>query len=290
MSIVYLNGRYLPQQEACVPVMDRGYLFGDGVYEVIPSYGGHLFRLDQHLARLEASLAAVDIPNPLRRDQWAAVLEELLRRHPWVDQGLYLQVTRGVAGRRDHVYPQGDATLTPTVLAMTNPIPEPDPQLIAEGVSAVTLTDLRWGLCNVKATTLLANVLARQAASAQGAAEAILVREGEANEGAASNLFLVRDGTLVTPPKSAKLLPGITRDLVLEIALEAGIDAREAAIRVTDLAAADELWLTSSTKEVLAVTRLDGHPVGDGHPGPLYQRMRTLYQARKQALRSGAAH
>ncbi|HSH30281.1 MAG TPA: D-amino acid aminotransferase [Thiohalobacter sp.] len=286
MPTVFLNGEFLPSDQARIPVMDRGFLFGDGVYEVIPAYGGHLFRLQPHLQRLDNSLRAVRIPNPYTEPQWQAILEQLLGESVGTDQSVYLQVTRGVMERRDHAFP---ADLKPTVFAMSNPIPEPDPALAARGVAAISLDDIRWQSCHIKAITLLPNVLLRQQAVEAGAAEAILLRDGEATEGAASNLFIVRDGILITPPKGPLLLPGITRDLVIELAARHDVPYRERPISEAELRVADEVWLTSSTKEIMPVATLDGEPVGDGRPGPLYRQMHAIYRKYKQAVREGRA-
>jgi D-alanine transaminase len=283
--IVYLNGDYLPESEARVSVLDRGFLFGDGVYEVVPVYGGRLFRLEQHLDRLDRSLAAVRIVPPLDRAGWIRMLKELLARNPGGDRSVYLQVTRGAA-RRDHAFPE-DAS--PTVFAMVNPLQPSDPAVLETGVAAVTMPDTRWARCDIKAITLLANILARQQAVEAGATEAILVRAGQAIEGAASNLFVVGDGVIVTPPKDCSLLPGITRDLVVELAQAHGIPLMETPITEAGLRAAEEIWLTSSTREILPVTRLDDRPVGSGRPGPVWARMTALYQAYKQQLRDGLA-
>ncbi|WJW75926.1 D-amino acid aminotransferase [Thiohalobacter sp. IOR34] len=287
MTDVYLNGEFLPIEAACVPVLDRGFLFGDGVYEVIPAYGGRLFRLAHHLKRLNNSLQAVRIPEPLDAAGWRRVLETLLAGNTDGDQSVYLQVTRGVMSRRDHAF--ADSALTPTVFAMSSPLPEPDPQLSTQGVAAITLDDIRWQSCHIKAITLLPNVLLRQQAIDAGAAEAILLRNGQATEGAASNLFIVSGGEILTPPTGRLLLPGITRDLVLELARQHGLPCREAPISEQALRQADEIWLTSSTKEILPVTRLDGQPVGDGRPGPLYRRLHALYRDYKEAVRRGEA-
>lgn len=286
MPTVFLNGEFLPPDQARVSVMDRGFLFGDGVYEVIPAYGGHLFRLRPHLQRLNNSLRAIRIPDPYTEAQWSGILEELIGENPGTDQSVYLQVTRGVMDRRDHAFPLG---LEPTVFAMSNPIPEPDPALAERGIAAITLDDIRWQSCHIKAITLLPNVLLRQQAVEAGAAEAILIRNGHATEGAASNLFIVRDGMLITPPKGPLLLPGITRDLVIELAAGHGVPHRENTISEAELHNADEVWLTSSTKEIMPVTSLDGRPVGDGRPGPLYRRMHEVYREYKQAVREGRA-
>ncbi len=283
MPIVHLNGKNLPAEEACVPVLDRGFIFGDGVYEVIPVFGGRPFRLSEHLQRLENSLDEVRIPNPHSRAQWAALIQDLIDANGGGDQSLYLQVTRGQAPR-DHALPENPA---PTVFAMSNPLKPPADEILEQGIKAITLDDIRWTRCHIKATSLLPNILLRQTALDAGAAEAILIRDGYATEGAASNLFVVLDGELTTPPKGPRLLPGITRDVILELAAAHGIPHREADVRREDLAAADEIWVTSSTKEILPVTTLDDAAVGNGKPGPVFKKMYALYQANKAALRAG---
>ncbi len=280
---VFLNGEYLPLAEAQVSVLDRGFLFGDGVYDVIPAYGGRLFRLEQHLERLERCLAEVRIPNPFDRGAWSAVFNALIDRNGGGDLSIYMQVTRGVA-KRDHAFPEH---VIPTVFAMANPIVPVDPAILETGVKAIVREDFRWQRCDVKAITLLANVLLRQEAVDEQAMEAILVRDGYATEGAASNLFIVKDGVIMTPPKGAKLLPGITRDLALELAQANGLACREAEIPEAQLRAAEEIWMSSSTKELVPVTRLDEQPVGDGRPGPVWRRMHGIFQAWKAALREG---
>lgn len=277
--IAYLNGRYLPLEQACVPVLDRGFLFGDGVYEVIPAYGGRLFRLPQHLARLSRSLEAVRIPGPMAEGAWTALLEELVSRNGGGDLWVYLQVTRGAA-QRDHAFP---AEAVPTVFAMAGPLKPPAAEVLEQGAAAVTRPDFRWGRCDIKAVTLLANVLMRQEAKEAGALEAILLRDGLALEGASSNLFVVENGLLSTPPKGPQILPGITRDLVLELARDDGLPVAEEAVPEARLRTAEEILLTSSTREIVAVTRLDGAPVGAGRPGPVYRRLRELFQAYKHA-------
>jgi D-alanine transaminase len=286
VSIAYLNGSFLPLDETRVSVMDRGFLFGDGVYEVIPVYGGRLFRLPHHLQRLANSLTAVRIDNPLTAGGWSAMLEELVERNHGNDQAVYLQVTRGVAPERDHAFP---VPSRPTVFAMSTPVAEAVETGSAAGVRAITLPDIRWLHCNIKAITLLPNVLLRQQALDADTAEAILIRDGDAIEGAASNIFIVEHGELVTPPKGPALLPGITRDLVLELAAANAIPVRESAIRAAQLPAADEIWLTSSTREISPVTHLDERRIGDGTPGPLWMRMIRLFQDYKEAVRRGAA-
>jgi len=283
MSTVYLNGKYLPDDQALVSVLDRGFVFGDGVYEVIPAYFGHPFRLPQHLERLSNSLSAIRLHNPLSAAQWAELLDNLIRFNPSAsDQSLYVQITRGPA-KRDHAIPQD---IKPTLFAMCNPITPPDHAMLTLGVSVVTLEDIRWKYCQIKAITLLPNVLLRADAAEQGAIDAILLRDGVVTEGTASNVFVWNNGQLVTPPKSNYLLPGITRDLVLEIAQRRGVNALEQDITEGDLRNAEEIWLTSSTKEILPVTQLNGQPVGSGVPGERWRTMLGWYQDYKRSLRT----
>lgn len=279
---VYLNGEFLPAPEARVSVLDRGFIFGDGIYEVIPVYGGRLFRLAHHLERLDHSLEGIRMANPMSHGRWQGVLEELVRRNGGGDQSLYLQITRGVADR-DHGFPPDTE---PTVFAMSKPLEAVSPEL-REGIGAVTVEDIRWKWCNIKAIALLPNILMRQQAIDEGAAEAIMLREGLVTEGTASNIFIVSEGTVSTPTKSNLLLPGITRDLVVELCRDNAVPCREEPISEAQLRGADEIWITSSTREILPVTRLDGAMVGDGCPGPLWQRLIGLYQEYKQAFREG---
>ena len=274
---VYLNGAYLPLAEAKVSVLDRGFLFGDGVYEVIPAYNGRLFRLEEHIARLNNSLAGIRLPMPQSVADWEAIFRPLLEGDK--DQYIYLQITRGYAPKRDHGFPE---QVVPTVFAMCSEIKPFAGRF--NGIKAVTLDDTRWQLCNIKAITLLANILLRQEALDQGAAEAILVKNGYVSEGAASNLFVVIDGELITPPKNNEILPGITRDLILELAEANGIPYKEDIIALEALQNASEVWVASSTREILPVVELDGAPVGDGKSGPVWQRMDALLQAYKKSL------
>lgn len=284
MPIVYLNGDYMPIDQAKVSVLDRGFLFGDGVYEVIPAYGGHLLRLDEHLRRLQNSLNGIRLSNPLSEEQWQEVLHVLLDENPGEDQSVYLQVSRGVAPTRDHSFP---AQTVATVFIMVNPLKAVAKDLLKQGVFAITLDDIRWRACNIKATALLANTLLRQQATEAGAAEAILIRDGFATEGAASNVFIVHNNILVTPPTGPLLLPGITRDLVLELARQQAIACEERAISEAELRMAQEIWLTSSTREILPVVNLDGKPVANGKSGPIWDTMIDVYQAYKAQLRAG---
>jgi D-alanine transaminase len=274
VSKVYLNGELMPLEEARIPVMDRGFLFGDGVYEVIPVYQGRPFRLEQHMDRLDRSLAAIRLANPLSREGWSELFARLLADAPG-DQSLYVQVTRGADSRRNHLFP---AAAEPTVFAMAWEARPRGPEVAREGVAAITLDDVRWLRCDIKSVALLGNVLLRQAAEDAGTEESILIRDGQVTEGSSTNVFLVSGGEIVTPPKTNLLLPGITRDLVLELAREAGLPCAEREVPRSELEVADEVWLTSSSREVVAVTRLDGRPVGDGRPGPLWHRIDRLYQ------------
>lgn len=250
------------------------------MYEVIPAYSGKLFRRDEHLRRLQDSLDAIRLKNPYSISQWASLLRKLIKENQAQDLSLYLQVTRGVAAR-DHAFP---AEVKPTVFAMANKIIPPDQSLYEKGVSAITLDDNRWSRCNIKAISLLPNVLLRQQAVDQGVAEAILVREGCVTEGAASNVFAVIAGEIMTPPKSQHLLPGITRDLVIELARKHGMPAVEQDLPLEQFELADEIWLTSSTKEILPVTQLNGKPVAAGEPGEMWLRMSKIYAHFKKTL------
>lgn len=264
--------------QARVSVFDRGFLMGDGVYEVIPVYAGLPFRLMQHLQRLQRSLDGVRMQNPYTDEKWSDIITQLVTDNGQGDQAVYLQVTRGVAPR-DHVFPEG---VEPTAFIMSNPI-KPLPETYKkDGIKAITVDDIRWAQCDIKAITLLPNSLLRQKAQDVGAQEALLIRNGFMTEGSASNSYAVLDGVLYTAPKDEKVLPGITRDLVLELADKAGINYREQAVSDDDLQRAEEIWISSSTREVLPVTTLDDKPVATGKPGPIWQHIDTLYQRYKQ--------
>jgi len=280
MSVTaYLNGEFLPLSEAKISVLDRGFLFGDGIYEVIPAYGGSLFRLSQHLKRLQRSLDGIRLVNPHSESEWSDILQQVVAHSREAEQNVYLQVTRGVQERRDHVV---SAPLVPTVFSMSTPIAPLAPEVAEKGIKAVTLDDIRWDYCNLKTTALLPNVLLKQQAYEKGAGEALLVKKGFVTEGSASNFFIVEQGKLITPAKSAQLLPGVTRDLVLELAAQHGLPHVEAPVSLAQLQNAEEIWLTSSTREVVPVTELDGQPVGDGRPGSIWKAMRQHYQDFKQ--------
>jgi len=281
---VYLNGEFKAISEACVSVLDRGFLFGDGVYEVIPAYGGHLLRLDAHLQRLQNSLDGIRLENPLSTQQWQQMLTTLIEKNSGLDQSIYLQVTRGVAAKRNHNFPD---QVKPTVFAMSNELKPVSRSEAEQGIEAVTLDDIRWRACNIKTTALLANTLLRQQATDKGAGEAILLRDGFATEGSASNVFVVYNNTILTPPTSPLLLPGITRDLVLELARTHDMPHLQREITEDELRHASEIWITSSTREILPVLTLDGEAVGDGSAGPVWQQMIDYFQDYKQQLREG---
>lgn len=276
--IVYLNGQYLPIEDAKISVLDRGFTFGDGVYEVIPVYEGHIFRMREHLERLNNSLDEVYIDRPYALEQWQEILRELIEKNSAKNTGndlsLYMQVTRGIS-ERDHAI---DIAIKQTVFAMCRPLPEYDR---SAGISAIIEEDIRWKYCHIKAITLLPSVMLRHKARDAGATEAILVKDGYITEGAASNVFIVKNGIVKTPPKDGSLLPGITRDLVVELLTESGIPCEEVAIKETELKQADEIWITSSTWEIVPVISLDNNPVGTGRPGEVWQQASEIYQAFK---------
>lgn len=278
---IYLNGKFMPIEEAFIPVLDRGFIFGDGVYEVIPVYSRRPFRLAEHLKRLQSSLDGIRLSNPYDDAAWSKLIAQLIEQNNSEDQYLYLHITRGVA-KRDHAFPQ--PPLEPTVFMMSSPLLQPAAELINTGVSAVTASDNRWLRCDIKAISLLPNVLLRQQAVDAGCAEAILIREEEnpaasfMTEGAASNIFLIKNKTLLAPPKNNLMLPGITYDVVLELAAANNIACQVRKIAKAEIFTADEILLTSSTREVMPITSVNGKPVGNGKPGPLFAQMHKLYQ------------
>ncbi len=278
MSDVYLNGRFMPMEQAQVPVMDRGFIFGDGVYEVIPVYDRTPLALGRHLDRLANSLKGVRISNPMSRAGWEALVRELITREPETNQSIYLHITRGVAPR-DHAFPKD---VIPTVFAMAKPMAPPPAQWLGEGIKAITHEDFRWLKCDLKTTALLANILLRQLAVEAGATECLLIRDGYLTEGAASNVMVVVDGILLAPPRNHLLLPGITYDLVLEIAAKHRIPFEERPVTEAELRRASEIMMTSSTREIVPITTLDGQPVGNGLPGPVSQKLLSLYQEQKR--------
>lgn len=277
---VYLNYQFLPIAQAVVPVLDRGFIFGDGVYEVIPVYSRHPFRLDEHLRRLQASLDGIRLVNPHTPVEWKSLIIELIARNESDDQSVYLHITRGVAPR-DHAFPQNTS---PTVFMMSNPLVTSTQAQCEAGVKAISAVDNRWGRCDIKAIALLPNVLMRQLAIDVGAVETVMFRDGFLTEGAASNIFAVEKGCILTPPKDHHLLPGITYDLVLELAQENALPVEIGKFSEARIRAADELWLTSSTKEIMPIIALDGQVIGDGKSGPIFRKMYALYQDYKQRV------
>ncbi len=284
MTLCYLNGDYLPLDAARVSPMDRGFLFGDGVYEVIPVYSRRPFRRDEHLGRLQRSLDAIRLANPLDLTDWRALVDRLIAEAEWEDQSVYLQVTRGPMAVRNHAFP---ATVTPSVFGLVEPLHTPAPTQVEQGVAAVSAADFRWLRCNVKATSLLANCLLRQMALDAGCAETLMFRDGILSEGAASNIFAVKNGILLAPQKNHLMLTGITYDVVLELAAKHGLSTEVRDITDAEVRAADELWLTSSTKEVLPIVKLDDRPIGAGQPGRVFTRMYGWYQDFKRDVMRG---
>lgn len=280
MSIAYLDGEFRELEDIRISPLDRGFLFADGVYEVIPVYAGRLFRRDAHLGRLQRSLAGIRIEDPLGQAAWAELLETLVARNGGGEQALYLQVTRGVAPR-DHAFP---GSVPPTVFAMTRA------RAAARAITpleAVTRPDIRWSRCDIKSVALLPNVLMRQEAEDAGAAETIMIRDGLVTEGSATNVFVVDGDEVRTPPRGPHILAGITRDVLIEQMQAADIACRESPVTEAELHAAAEIWLSSSTREIVPVVRVDGESVGGGAPGPLWERVHTLFQDYKRRLVRG---
>jgi D-alanine transaminase len=284
-EIAYLNGEFLPLDQARVSPLDRGFIFGDGVYEVIPVYSRRPFRLPEHLRRLQRSLDAIRLVNPMTDAEWTGLIHDLVARHAGEDQSIYLQATRGVA-RRDHAFPK---EAKPTVFMMSSPLVTPAREQIENGVPCITATDYRWLKCDVKSVSLLANCMLRQLAADAGAVEVVLFRDGCLTEASASNVFAVANGKLLAPPKDHLILPGITYDVVLELAAAKGIAVELRAIPEREVRGADELWVTSSSKEVLAVATLDGKPVGNGRPGPMFKAVHQAFQEFKRKVMRAAA-
>jgi D-alanine transaminase len=278
-QIVYLNGQYTPIEEAKISVLDRGFIFGDGVYEVIPIYDRVAFKMDGHLARLQRSMDEIKLKNPFSDAEWTRLINDLIARHEWADQAVYIQVTRGVAPR-DHRTPKD---IKPTLFMMTSKLSQPSEAEKKNGVSAISLQDNRWYRCHIKSTALLGNVLLRQEAAEAGCIECVLFRDGFLTEASASNVFVVKNGTLLAPPKDNLILAGITYDAVIELARANKLPLELRRISEAEVRAADELWLTSSSKEVLAITSLDEKPVGNGKPGPVFARMAQWYTAAARA-------
>lgn len=283
---VFLNGQWQPLSEAKVSVLDRGFIFGDGIYEVVPAYSKRPFRIESHLNRLMRSLTAIRIRSPYDKEQWAALFHEVVTRNAGDDQFVYIQVTRGVA-KRDHAFPNPE--VTPTVFAMSTAFHQPSQKIREEGVAVVTLPDERWLHCDIKSTALLGNVLARQSAADRGVMEGVMFRDGFLTEGSSSNVWMVKDGVLCAPIKNHLVLQGIRYGLFEELAAKLGIPLQIRRIRQAEVAGADELMISSATKEVLPVVKMDsrlvGHASHAGKPGPIYKKLRQAYDEAINATR-----
>ena len=271
MSLVYLNGEFKPIKEASINVLDRGFTFGDGVYEVIPIFNRKIFRISEHITRLENSLREIYMSNPLKENEWRDIFNKLIDSLEQVNQSIYLQITRGVS-RRDHDISIADKT---TVFAMSRPL---ETNNFSSGIKAITHEDIRWQLCNIKAITLLPSILLRHKAKGQEARETILIRNKYVTEGAASNVFVCVDNKIITPPKTSHVLAGITRDLIVEILMQNNLPIIEGSIRESKLLSTSEIWVTSSTWEIVPVVELDNKLVSSGMPGPLWRQANKLYQ------------
>ncbi|HEY6645199.1 D-amino acid aminotransferase [Povalibacter sp.] len=279
-QVCYLDGDFLPLQEARISPLDRGFLFGDSVYEVLPVFDGRMFRFREHFDRLARSLSEIRIPSPHSHEEWLALLEALIERNGGGTMYVYVQVTRGMEFGRNHTFP---AQVRPTVFALASQLPTFTAEQRAQGLSAITVEDFRWGRCDIKTTALLANVLMKQQAADAGAQEAIITRDGEVLEGASTSVFIVRNGVLVTPPNSHRILPGTTRDATLELAT--GVMPVEIrAIALAELLAADEVWISAATRDIAPITSVDGNPIGSGKPGPLWQKIHAAFEQSRLQL------
>lgn len=277
-SLVYLNGVFTPLSEAKIPVLDRGFIFGDGIYEVIPVYARTMFRSDQHLARLFRNLDAISIANPYAKPEWINRIEQVIKAHPSDDQLVYLQVTRGVA-KRAHAFP---VDATPTVFIMTNPLALPSAENVRQGVACVSMEDKRWLHCEIKSISLLGNVLAAQFAAEHSAVETIQFRDNFLTEGSASNVWIVKDGVLMAPPKDNLILEGIRYGLLEEMCASLNMPFTARKITRAEVFSADEVLLTSASKEVLPVVSIDEKIIGTGQPGAIFNRLYTTYQQWKK--------
>jgi D-alanine transaminase len=283
--ICYLNGEYMPLNQARISPLDRGFLFADSVYEVLPAFGGRMFRFREHFDRLARGLSELRIDSPHTHAQWQDILSELVRRNGSADMYLYAQVTRGAEYGRNHTFPE---QIKPTVFAMASPLPVLDEHGRTHGLSAITVEDFRWGRCDIKTTMLLANVLMKQQAAEAGAQEAIIVRDGEVLEGGSTSICLVIDGVLITPPNSHRILPGTTRDVALELA-PPDIPVEVRRVSVSELRRADEVWISAATRDVLPITKIDGAPVGDGKPGPRWHAISDAFDEMRRKLAASPA-
>ncbi|MGO9633536.1 MAG: D-amino acid aminotransferase [Steroidobacteraceae bacterium] len=274
LPVCHLNGQYLPLSEARVSPLDRAFLFGDAVYEVVPVFGGRPFRLRQHLDRLARSLEGIRMAPPLAHPEWSELCRELIGRNGGGDQYLYMQVTRGAEYGRNHAWPDG---LKPTVFVYATALEAPSRQMLERGVAAVTAADTRWARRDIKSTALLANVLLKKLAVDAGAFETIMIEGGNLTEGSSTTVHVVAGGVIRTPPNSAQILPGTTREVVHELAMRLGIGSESVKVGESQLRAADEIWLAFSTRGILPVTTLDGKSVGAGRPGPLFGRLHAAF-------------
>lgn len=288
LPTVYLNGEYLPFENAKISPLDRGFIFGDGVYEVIPYYAGRGLRAVEHLKRLQRSLDELQIDNPYSIDQWESLIGSLVEKNSGhggtSNVGVYIQVTRGVA-KRDFPPPKG---LTQTVFMMANPLATPKPEIYENGISCVSLDDNRWLRCHIKATSLLGAVLLKHEGNQAGADEVVLFRDGYLTESSASNIAAVKNGVILCPPLDNLILAGITYELMIELARKHDMPLEIRRVHRREIKKIDELWITSSTKEVAPIVRLDDKPVGDGKPGPVFKRMRQLFDEYKRNLPTGS--
>jgi D-alanine transaminase len=280
LPVCYLDGEFLPLQEARISPLDRGFLFGDSVYEVVPVFDDRLFLFREHFDRLARSLREIRLTSPHSHEEWLTVLEELIRRNGGGTMYVYVQVTRGMEFGRDHAFP---AAAKPTVFALASQLPTLTAHQRAQGLSAITVEDFRWGRCDIKTTALLANVLMKQQAVDAGAQEAIIVRDGEVLEGSSTSVFVVRNGALMAPVNSHRILPGTTREAALELSKDmTPIEIRR--ITIDELRTADEVWIGAATRDVLPITRIDGQPVGSGKPGPLWQKVSAAFAQLRERL------
>jgi D-alanine transaminase len=280
LPICYLNGQYIALADARISPLDRGFLFADSIYEVLPVFGGRMFRFREHFDRLARSLGEIRLASPYSHEAWLTLLEELIARNGGGDMYLYVQVTRGMEFGRNHAFPLNAA---PTVFAMASQLPSMTPAQRTQGLSAITIEDQRWARCDIKATVLLPNVLAKQQAAEAGAQEAILIRNDEVMEGSSTSIFVVRNAIAATPPNSSRILPGTTRDVVIELS-RAFMPVEIRRIGVEELRSADEVWLAAATRDVLPVTSIDAKPIGTGRPGPLWERMSAAFIALRATL------
>ena len=281
LPICYLDGNWLPLTEARISPLDRSFLFGDGVYEVVPVFNGRPFRFVEHFDRLARSCAALRLQDPHDQDGWRGIVRGLMERNGGGDMYVYVQVSRGAdVGRAHAPLPQ----IAPTVFAFAAPLAKPTPAQLERGLACITAADIRWGRCDIKSVALLGNVLQRQLSCDVGADETILLRDGMMMEATASTVHVVLKGVLVTPPNSFAILPGTTRSVVEELAQRIGLASETRAVSETELRSADEIWLASATKTVSAVTLLDGKPVGLGQPGPVWKRLWQAFTDLQQEL------